>query len=57
MAHPNQILFTEGVSHIFTLWPAMTLALQNEWGGPESRAKREWMQEVLIEEFGKRNDA
>ncbi|KAI0216698.1 rRNA accumulation- protein, partial [Massospora cicadina] len=52
MAHPNQILFTEAVSHIFMLWPALNLAVQNEWGGPESKEKRDWMKQVIIEEFG-----
>lgn len=32
-------------------WPALSLAVQNQWGGPESESKREWFAGVITDMF------
>ncbi|KAH8555420.1 Pre-rRNA-processing protein TSR2-domain-containing protein [Umbelopsis sp. PMI_123] len=52
MVHPNQAAFTEGLNYVLQSWSALKLAVQQEWGGPDSAEKRDWMAETLIEYFG-----
>lgn len=33
------------------LWPALTLAVQNSWGGPDSADKRDWFAGQVVEQF------
>jgi pre-rRNA-processing protein TSR2 len=33
------------------LWPALTLAVQNHWGGPDSEDKRDWFAGVIVDLF------
>lgn len=52
MVHPNQAAFTEGLTYVLQSWSALKLAVEQEWGGPDSIAKRDWMAETLVEYFG-----
>ena len=35
--------FEQGLTLIINTWQALTLAVQNQWGGPDSSDKRDWM--------------
>ncbi|KAI9287331.1 Pre-rRNA-processing protein TSR2-domain-containing protein [Umbelopsis sp. AD052] len=52
MVHPNQAAFTEGLHYVLRSWSALKLAVEQDWGGPDSEEKREWMAETLVEYFG-----
>ncbi|GAB5587724.1 rRNA accumulation-related protein [Umbelopsis nana] len=52
MVHPNQAAFTEGLNYVLCSWSALKLAVDQEWGGPDSIEKREWMAETLVDYFG-----
>ncbi|KAH8776500.1 Pre-rRNA-processing protein TSR2-domain-containing protein [Diaporthe sp. PMI_573] len=38
----RQARFEQGVALSLNLWPALTLAVQNNWGGEDSADKRDW---------------
>ncbi|KFY25451.1 hypothetical protein V493_04650, partial [Pseudogymnoascus sp. VKM F-4281 (FW-2241)] len=38
-----------GISLSLALWPALTLAVQNNWGGPSSSDKRDWFAGAISE--------
>ncbi|OBT83699.1 hypothetical protein VE02_07579 [Pseudogymnoascus sp. 03VT05] len=38
-----------GISLSLFLWPALTLAVQNNWGGPSSSDKRDWFGGAISE--------
>lgn len=38
------------------MWPALTLAVQNNWGGPSSADKRDWFAGAVVELFEDRPD-
>jgi pre-rRNA-processing protein TSR2 len=52
MVHPNQAAFTEGLNYVLRSWSALKLAVEQDWGGPDSEEKRDWMAETLVEYFG-----
>lgn len=39
-----------------SLWPALTLAVQNQWGGPDSSDKRDWFAGAIADLFSSRPD-
>jgi len=39
-----------------SLWPALTLAVQNQWGGPSSSDKRDWFGGAIVDLFATRPD-
>ncbi|KAH7157578.1 Pre-rRNA-processing protein TSR2-domain-containing protein [Dactylonectria estremocensis] len=41
-AATRQSNFEQGVAFSLHLWPALTLSVQNHWGGPDSADKRDW---------------
>ncbi|KAL1842649.1 hypothetical protein VTJ49DRAFT_4560 [Mycothermus thermophilus] len=43
--------FEQGVALALHLWPALTLAVQNNWGGPDSADKRDWFAGAIAELF------
>ncbi|CAO3574602.1 unnamed protein product [Mortierella alpina] len=49
--HPNQIAFKEGVQYLFHSWTALKLAVDGEWGGHDSVAKRDWFIETIVDYF------
>ncbi|ORY97766.1 Pre-rRNA-processing protein TSR2-domain-containing protein [Syncephalastrum racemosum] len=48
----NKAAFEEGVSYIFRSWTALRLAVEQDWGGVESAAKRDWFMGVIVDYFG-----
>jgi pre-rRNA-processing protein TSR2 len=49
--NPTLILFARGVIARLELWPALRIAVEQGWGGPDSRAKRRWLASVLVDSF------
>lgn len=43
--------FELAVSLYLWRWPALSLAVENEWGGPDSSEKRDWLAGVLADLF------
>jgi pre-rRNA-processing protein TSR2 len=43
--------FELGVSLTLNAWPALTLAVQNQWGGPDSSGKRDWFAGAICDLF------
>lgn len=48
---PASVLFARGVIARLALWPALRIAVDQGWGGPEGAAKRTWMASVLVDAF------
>ena len=47
---PKAVAYFElAVSLYLAAWPALTLAVTNEWGGPDSSEKRDWLAGVLAD--------
>jgi pre-rRNA-processing protein TSR2 len=40
-----------GISLILNSWPSLTLAVQSNWGGPESAEKRDWLCGAIADLF------
>jgi len=51
-----QAQFELGVALSLSLWPALTLAVQNQWGGPSSSDKRDWFGGAIVDLFLSRLD-
>lgn len=47
----RQSRFEQAVALSLNLWPALTLAVQNNWGGPDSADKRDWLAGQVAEQF------
>lgn len=45
------VLFARGVISILNTWPVLRLAVEQSWGGPESREKRRWLAGALVDAF------
>ena len=43
--------FEQGVALSLNLWPDLTLAVQNHWGGPDSADKRDWFAGAVVDLF------
>jgi pre-rRNA-processing protein TSR2 len=43
--------FEQAVAYALHLWPDLTLAVQNNWGGPDSADKRDWFAGAVVELF------
>ncbi|RPD52859.1 hypothetical protein L226DRAFT_555598 [Lentinus tigrinus ALCF2SS1-7] len=57
-AAPSQtsILFARGVIARLAYWPALRIAVDQSWGGPESASKRTWLASVLVDDFEEASD-
>ena len=53
-SYPTIPIFARGVLAILDLWPALTIAVREEWGGPESADKKTWIASTIIDEFESR---
>lgn len=51
---PTIALFARGLLAVLDLWPALTIAVREEWGGPESADKKTWLASTIIDEFESR---
>jgi len=47
----QQANFELGVSMIIHSWEALEIAVVNQWGGPQSEAKRDWITAIVVELF------
>ncbi|KAI0477837.1 Pre-rRNA-processing protein TSR2-domain-containing protein [Xylariaceae sp. FL0804] len=47
----RQSQFEQGVAIALHLWPALTIAVQNGWGGPDGADKRDWLAGVVVDMF------
>ncbi|UZJ52701.1 hypothetical protein CBS101457_002021 [Exobasidium rhododendri] len=47
----TQLLFARSVIYTFDLWPALRLAISEQWGGAESKAKADYLISYLCDEF------
>ncbi|KAL6874964.1 Pre-rRNA-processing protein TSR2 domain-containing protein [Trichoderma novae-zelandiae] len=56
-AATRQANFEQAVACALHLWPALTLAVQNGWGGPDSADKRDWFAGAVVELFPEFTDA
>ncbi|KAK4034421.1 Pre-rRNA-processing protein TSR2-domain-containing protein [Parachaetomium inaequale] len=46
-----QSTFEQGVALSLHLWEALSLAVQNNWGGPDSADKRDWFAGAVVDLF------
>ncbi|KAI9873615.1 MAG: hypothetical protein M1830_010798 [Pleopsidium flavum] len=51
-----QAKFDLSIAISLSLWPALTLAVQNSWGGPDSSDKRDWLAGAISDLFSARPD-
>ena len=51
---PTILLFARGVIAILDLWPALTIAVAEQWGGPDSAGKKVWIASTIIDEWEQR---
>jgi len=56
-AAERQTNFEQAVAYALHLWPALTLSVQNQWGGPDSADKRDWFAGAIVELFPEFTDA
>lgn len=47
----TSLSFAKGVIARLALWPALQIAVQNGWGGPDSAQKRTWIASVIVDTF------
>lgn len=52
-----QSKFDLSIALALSTWPALTLAVQNSWGGPESSEKRDWFAGAISDLFTTTPDA
>jgi pre-rRNA-processing protein TSR2 len=49
--------FELGITLSLFLWPSLSLAVTNQWGGPDSAGKREWFAQITIDLLKENADA
>ena len=54
--NPSLILFARGVIARLELWPALRIAVEQNWGGPSSRDKRRWLASSIVDAFDDDDD-
>lgn len=52
----RQSEFEQAVAYALHLWPALTLSVQNGWGGPDSADKRDWFAGAVADLFPEYTD-
>lgn len=51
-----QTAFDHTVFYLLSLWPALSVAVSNNWGGPDSADKRDWLAGTISTLFDERPD-
>ncbi|KAJ4298901.1 rRNA accumulation- protein [Kalmusia sp. IMI 367209] len=51
LSEQAQNKFDLGIWHTLFNWPTLTVAVQNQWGGPDSSDKRDWLAGQISELF------
>ncbi|KAI0676647.1 Pre-rRNA-processing protein TSR2-domain-containing protein [Trametes maxima] len=54
---PTSVLFARGVIARLAYWPALRIAVDQAWGGPDSAQKRTWIASVLVDDFEEQDPA
>lgn len=54
---PVILLFARATIATLDLWPALTIAVREQWGGRDSAEKKTWIASVLIDEFESRSSS
>lgn len=49
--------FEQAIVYALHLWPALTLSVSNNWGGPDSAEKRDWFAGAIVDLFPPFTDA
>lgn len=49
--------FELGITLSLFFWPSLSLAVTNQWGGPDSAGKREWFAQTTIDVLSENPDA
>ena len=57
MTEKIQSKFDLSIALTLSTWPALTLAVQNSWGGPESSEKRDWFAGAISDLIANTQDA
>ena len=52
----SSVLFARGVIARLAYWPALRIAVDQGWGGPQSAEKRTWLASVLVDDFEAQTD-
>ena len=52
----SQTAFDSGIWYLLSLWPALNVAVANNWGGPTSSDKRDWFAGAVSDLFLERPD-
>lgn len=47
----QSILLARGIIARLAIWPALRLAVDNHWGGPDGAEKRTWLASVIVDAF------
>ncbi|KAF4125567.1 pre-rRNA-processing protein TSR2 [Geosmithia morbida] len=53
----RQYNFEQAVAYAINLWPDLNLAVQNNWGGPDSADKRDFLVGAIVDLFAEYTDA
>ncbi|KAI0739315.1 Pre-rRNA-processing protein TSR2-domain-containing protein [Irpex lacteus] len=48
---PASVLFARGVIARLATWPALRIAVDQNWGGSDSASKRTWLASVIVDAF------
>lgn len=48
---PTSVLFARGVIARLAIWPALRIAVDQNWGGPGGAEKRTWLASVIVDAF------
>ena len=51
----TSVLFARGVIARLAIWPALRIAVEQGWGGPEGTEKRTWLASVIVDAFEEQN--
>lgn len=51
----STVAFARGVIARLAVWPALRIAVENNWGGPDSAEKRTWVATVIVDAFEEQN--
>lgn len=54
---PRLVLFARGVIARLAFWPALRIAVEHGWGGPESAQKRTWLASEIVDDFEREDSA
>jgi pre-rRNA-processing protein TSR2 len=48
---PTFVLFARGIIARLAIWPALRLAVDQNWGGPHGAEKRRWLASIIVDAF------